>query len=202
MTKIKYCHLIFVIFDFYKTIGALPQQSTLRDLHSKCNLSQSHSVSHVIQIQILYKGGLQMILMRYAILGVLSTSLLLVGCSKNEGTPPEISTIPVVSTPQGVILPAMQGTVTVNKGVTETKVTYTFTNQTKEKITVIGGAKYTLLKDNTLFEQGAVAIKDYLDLEPGQSYTDSKTFMNLPKGDYHVEVMWNKTKVTATFNRS
>lgn len=143
-----------------------------------------------------------MILMRYAILTVLGTSLILVGCSKSEVTPPESSTTPVVSTPKEVIPSTMRGTAMVDKGVQETKVTYTFTNQSKEKITVIGGAKYTLLKDHTLFEQGAVAIKDYLDLEPGQSYTDSKTFTNLPQGDYLIEVTWNKTKATAAFNRS
>ncbi|NQX61472.1 hypothetical protein [Paenibacillus qinlingensis] len=143
-----------------------------------------------------------MILMRYAILTVIGTSLILVGCSKSEVTPPEKSTTPVVSTPKEVSLPVMQGIATVDNGVKETKVTYTFTNQSKKTITVIGGAKYTLLKDHTVFEQGAVAIKDYLDLEPGHSYTDSKTFTNLPQGDYLIEVTWNKTKATATFKRS
>ncbi|KRE65612.1 hypothetical protein [Paenibacillus sp. Soil750] len=143
-----------------------------------------------------------MILMRYAILGVLSISILLAGCSKSEVTPPESSTKPVFSTPKEVILPVMHGIVTVDNGLKETKVTYTFTNQTKDKITVIGGAKYSLLKDQAVFEHGAVAIKDYLDLEPGQSYTDSKSFTNLPQGDYLIEVTWNKTKATAAFNRS
>lgn len=138
---------------------------------------------------------------RYALLGVLSSALLLTGCSKTEVIP-ESSTKPVVSSPKEVVVTAMQASATVDNGDKETKVTYTFTNQSKETITVIGGAKYTLMKDQTVIEQGAVAIKDYLDLEPGQSYTDSKIFTNLPKGDYLIEVMWNKTKVTAVFNRS
>lgn len=139
---------------------------------------------------------------RYALLCALSTTLLSTGCSKTEVVPPESSTKPALSSPKVEIATAMLGTATVNNEDKDTKVTYTFKNQSNETITVIGGAKYTLLMDHTVIENGAVAIKDYLDLEPGQSYTDSKTFINLPKGDYLIEVVWNKTKVTAAFNRS
>ncbi|MZQ83035.1 hypothetical protein GQF01_13055 [Paenibacillus sp. 5J-6] len=81
----------------------------------------------------------------------------------------------------------------------DTKITYTFKNQSEKKVTVIGGARYKLLKDNKEVDVGTVPIKDYLDLEPGQDYTDRKTFSNLEPGSYTVHVEWNKTIVSAEF---
>ncbi|MDQ8738055.1 hypothetical protein [Paenibacillus sp. LHD-38] len=82
---------------------------------------------------------------------------------------------------------------------TDTKITYTFKNQSEKKVTVIGGASYKLLKDNKAVDKGGVPIKDYLDLEPGQDYTDIKIFSILEPGSYTINVDWNNTIVSAEF---
>lgn len=56
-----------------------------------------------------------------------------------------------------------------------------------------------MLKDNKIVDEGGVPIKDYLDLEPGQDYTDIKTFSKLEPGSYTIHVDWNKTIVSAEF---
>ncbi|OME92277.1 MULTISPECIES: hypothetical protein [Paenibacillus] len=87
-----------------------------------------------------------------------------------------------------------------NKG-SDTKITYTFKNQSEKMVTVIGGARYKLLKDNKVVDEGGVPIKDYIDLEPGQDYTDIKKFSKLEPGSYRILVDWNKTIVSAEFVR-
>jgi hypothetical protein len=91
------------------------------------------------------------------------------------------------------------GSVKVENLGIDTKITYTFKNQSEKKVTVIGGARYKLLKDNKEVDEGGIPIKDYLDLEPGQHYTDIKTFSKLEPGSYTIHVEWNKTIVSAEF---
>lgn len=91
------------------------------------------------------------------------------------------------------------GSVNVVNSGSDTKVTYTFHNQSDKVVTVIGGARYKLFKDNQVVEEGGVPIKDYIDLEPGQEYTDTKTFSKLTPGSYTIFVDWNKTNVSAEF---
>jgi hypothetical protein len=117
----------------------------------------------------------------YVCLYAIGTSLLLAGCNSSV---------------------ELQGSIHVDNGDSSTRVTYTYLNPSQKLITVIGGASYTLYQDNKAVEKGGVPVKDYIDLEPGKAYSDSKTFTNLPKGNYLIEIVWDKTKVKATFNRS
>lgn len=91
------------------------------------------------------------------------------------------------------------GSVKVENLGSDTKVTYTFKNQSDKVVTVIGGANHKLLKDNQVVDEGGVPIMDYIDLEPSQEYTDSKTFSKLEPGSYTILVDWNKTNVSAEF---
>lgn len=93
------------------------------------------------------------------------------------------------------------GSVKVENIGSDTKITYTFKNQSEKKVTVIGGARYKLLKDNKVVDEGWVPIKDYIDLESGQEYTDLKTFLKLEPGSYRIHVDWNKTILSAEFVR-
>ncbi|MDR6555623.1 hypothetical protein J2736_006894 [Paenibacillus qinlingensis] len=72
-------------------------------------------------------------LKRCALLGILSSTLLLTGCSFEPDLVPENLTKPVVTSPSEKILTTMQGSAKVDNGDKETKVTYIFTNHTKEK---------------------------------------------------------------------
>lgn len=94
------------------------------------------------------------------------------------------------------------GSVKVENLGSDTKITYTFKNQSEKMVTVIGGARYKLLKDKKVVDEGGVPIKDYIDLEPGQDYTDIKTFSKLEPGSYTIHVDWNKTIVSAEFVRN
>lgn len=94
------------------------------------------------------------------------------------------------------------GSVKVENLGTDTKITYTFINQSEHKVTVIGGARYKLLKDNNIIEEGGVPIKDYIDLEPGEDYSDKKTFSNLEPGSYNILVDWDETIVSSEFVRN
>lgn len=94
------------------------------------------------------------------------------------------------------------GSVKVENLGSYTKITYTFKNQSEKMVTVIGGARYKLLKDKKVVDEGGVPIKDYIDLEPGQDYTDIKTFSKLEPGSYTIHVDWNKTIVSAEFVRN
>lgn len=96
----------------------------------------------------------------------------------------------------------LDGSVKVENLGSDTKITYTFKNQSEKMVTVIGGAKYKLLEDKNVVDEGGVPIKDYIDLEPGQDYTDIKTFSNLEPGSYTIYVDWNKTIVSAEFVRN
>ncbi|MBU5350083.1 hypothetical protein [Paenibacillus lautus] len=93
------------------------------------------------------------------------------------------------------------GSVKVEHIGSDTKITYTFKNQSEKIVTVIGGARYKLLKDNKVVDESGVPIKDFIDLEPGQDYTDIKTFPKLEPGSYRILVDWNKTIVSAEFVR-
>ncbi|WP_379242611.1 hypothetical protein [Paenibacillus sp. GCM10028914] len=113
-----------------------------------------------------------------------------------------ISTIFVGCTkPQTTVQSDLVGTVKVEDSDSDTIVTYTFKNESKKDVTVIGGARYELVKDNKVVEEGGVPIKDYLTLEQGQEYTDKKTFSNLKSGSYRIDVEWNNTIVTAKFSK-
>lgn len=93
------------------------------------------------------------------------------------------------------------GSVKVENLGPDTKIDYTFKNQSEKTVTVIGGARYKLLKDNQVVDEGGVPIKDYIDLEPGQDYSDVKTFSKLEPGAYTIHVEWNKTIISAEFVR-
>ncbi|KRF05523.1 hypothetical protein ASG89_20560 [Paenibacillus sp. Soil766] len=92
----------------------------------------------------------------------------------------------------------LMGSVKVDNLGKHAVVTYRFTNQSKKTITIVGGARYKLLKNNKVIEEGSVPIKDYIDLKPGEVYEDTKSFSDL-KGAYSVQVEWGKTVVTADF---
>ncbi|MCL6603156.1 MAG: hypothetical protein K6T94_09805 [Paenibacillus sp.] len=138
--------------------------------------------------------------MNYILIFLLGISLVLSGCSNtnldnsNDTVKEETSHSNNESVSTG-----LQGNVDVKVEGTETIVFYTFKNKSKETITVIGGARYKLLKDNKLIEKGGVPIKDYLDLEPEDEYNDKKTFNNLKSGSYSIKVEWNETVVTYDF---
>lgn len=139
---------------------------------------------------------------------ILVICIVLAGCTKanteSESVPPVSST---TDTPTNKPTDSnnstnpsdLVGSVNVVNSGSDTKVTYTFHNQSDKVVTVIGGARYKLLKDNQVVEEGGVPIKDYIDLEPGQEYTDSKIFSKLTPGSYTIFVDWNKTNVSAEF---
>lgn len=81
------------------------------------------------------------------------------------------------------------------------KVSYSFENISDKTVTVIGGAKYKLQKNNVIVEEGWVPVKDYIDLAPGEVYADKKIFQNLQPGTYTVHVEWHNTKVSDKFTR-
>lgn len=124
---------------------------------------------------------------------VLVICIILSGCTRanTESEPSDSNSI----TNQSDLV----GSVKVENLGSDTKVTYTFKNQSDKVVTVIGGARYKLLKDNQVVDEGGVPIKDYIDLEPGQEYTDRKTFSKLEPGSYTVHVDWDKTIVSAEF---
>ncbi|KGE17655.1 hypothetical protein [Paenibacillus wynnii] len=126
--------------------------------------------------------------MNYILIFILGISLVLSACSNTNSDNESES----VST-------GLQGNVDIKVEGTETIVFYTFKNKSKETITVIGGARYKLLKDNNLIEKGGVPIKDYLNLEPEEEYKDKKIFNNLQSGSYLIIVEWNETVVTYDF---
>lgn len=130
---------------------------------------------------------------KYICMFILGLSLVLAaGCSKETPSKsPTQNKSPVQSD--------LIGTVKVESIGTETKVSYTFKNQSNKMVTVIGGASYKLLRDQEVIDEGSVPVKDYIDLEPGGEYTDGKTFVNLQAGSYQVQVEWNKTTATADF---
>lgn len=126
---------------------------------------------------------------------VLVVCLIFPGCTKSNVEQEPIHTEPLATN----ISTNLVGSVKVENLGIDTKITYTFKNQSEKKVTVIGGARYKLLKDNKEVDEGGVPIKDYLDLEPGQHYTDIKTFSKLEPGSYTIHVEWNKTIVSAEF---
>ncbi|MGO4106959.1 hypothetical protein [Paenibacillus sp. YAF4_2] len=131
---------------------------------------------------------------KYISVFILGLSLVLAtGCSKE--TPSKSPTQNESSSVESDLI----GTVKVENIGTETKVSYTFKNQSNTKVTVIGGAHYKLLLDHEIIEEGSVPVKDYIDLEPGGEFTDGKTFVHLLAGSYQVEVEWDKTIASADF---
>ncbi|KQX51375.1 hypothetical protein [Paenibacillus sp. Root444D2] len=117
---------------------------------------------------------------------IIVVSIIFVGCTKSQTT----------------VQSDLVGTVNVEDSDTDTIVIYTFKNESKKDVTVIGGARYKMVKDNKDVEEGGVPIKDYITLEPGQDYTDKKTFSNLKSGSYSIDMEWNNTIVTAKFLRN
>jgi hypothetical protein len=116
---------------------------------------------------------------------VLVVSMILSGCSNSNSVKSDLV-----------------GSVKVENLDSDSKVTYTFRNQSEKRVTVVGGARYKLLRDNKIVEEGGVPVKDYIDLEPGEEYTDKKTFSNLQPGSYSIHVEWNKTIVSDNFVRN
>lgn len=117
---------------------------------------------------------------------VLVVSMILSGCSNSN-----------------TVKSDLVGSVKVENLDSDSKVTYyTFKNQSEKRVTVVGGARYKLLRDNKIVEEGGVPVKDYIDLEPGEVYTDRKTFSNLQPGSYSIHVEWNKTIVSDNFVRN
>jgi hypothetical protein len=119
------------------------------------------------------------------ILLVIMVSMIFAGCLKGEKAHSDLV-----------------GTINVENLDSATTVTYTFKNQSGKRITVIGGASYKLHRDNKLVEEGNVPVKDYIDLDPEEDYTDKKTFSNLQPGSYIIRVEWNKTIVSDDFVRN
>ncbi|WP_419873376.1 hypothetical protein [Candidatus Pristimantibacillus sp. PTI5] len=144
----------------------------------------------------------------FIILLVLVVCMILAGCTKSNTESEPIHTEPsAANTPTNKPSESnsntnqsdLVGSVELENLGTDTKITYTFKNQSETKVTVIGGASYKLLKDNKAVDEGGVPIKDYLDLEPGQEYTDIKIFSKLEPGSYTINVDWNNTLVSAEF---
>lgn len=115
--------------------------------------------------------------------------IIIVGCTHSNSKSPDDT----------IAAAELKGSVRIDNIGSDTIVNYTFTNQSEKTITVIGGAKYILLKDNKVVEEGSVPIKDYIDLEVGEDYKDKKIFMNLQPGSYRIQVSWNKTTAFAEF---
>jgi hypothetical protein len=138
---------------------------------------------------------------------VLVVSMIFAGCTKTKTESVPIhtessGTNTPTSKPSDSIQSELVGSVKVENLGSDTKITYTFKNQSEKKVTVIGGARYKLLRDNKIVEEGGVPIKDYIGLEPGEEYTDKKTFSNLEPGSYSIHVDWDKTMVSAKFVRN
>lgn len=105
-------------------------------------------------------------------------ALLLVGCTQSKG---------------------LIGLVSVDHSGSDTTVNYTYKNISEKTIHVVGGAKYSLLENNKVLEEGSVPIKDYIDLAEGEEYKDSKVFKGLQPGAYTIQVKWSETTVSADF---
>lgn len=116
------------------------------------------------------------------ILLVIVVPMIFTGCLKGEKTHSDLV-----------------GIVNVETLDSTTTVTYTFKNQSGKRETVLGGASYKLRRDNKSVEEGNVPVKDYIDLDPGEDYTDIKIFSNLQPGSYCIQVEWNKTVVSNNF---
>lgn len=99
----------------------------------------------------------------------------------------------------GIAAGSLEGKIKIEAAGSSVKATYTFHNQTERRLHIVGGAKYTLWKDDALVEKGAVPIKDYIDLAQGEAYTDAKTFKNLKSGTYSLRVEWSDAAAAATF---
>lgn len=93
----------------------------------------------------------------------------------------------------------LQGSVQVERDGSRADVSYAFTNQGDRMTSVIGGAKYTLEKDQRTLETGGVPVKDYVDLQPGETYADSKAFANLEPGAYTIRIEWDDVETSADF---
>lgn len=139
---------------------------------------------------------------------VLVECMILAGCTTSTTESEPIHTVPTDSktstnkpTASNSITNQSElvGSVKVENVGADTKIIYTFKNQSEKKVTVVGGASYKLLKDNKVVDEGGVAIKDYIDLEPGKDYTDIKIFSKLEPGSYTINVDWNNTDVSAEF---
>ncbi|MHA6480395.1 hypothetical protein ACX1C1_00440 [Paenibacillus sp. strain BS8-2] len=91
------------------------------------------------------------------------------------------------------------GSIMIDNSGSDTQVAYSFKNQSEQVVTVVGGVKYKLLKSNEVVDEGGVPIKDYIELEPGEDYTDIKTFSRLEPGSYTIQIEWNKTIVSTEF---
>ncbi|MBP2002255.1 hypothetical protein J2Z69_003327 [Paenibacillus shirakamiensis] len=94
---------------------------------------------------------------------------------------------------------SLLGKVTIERSGKNTEVNYTFLNEGSNKVGIIGGASYKLYKNDRLLEEGAVPIKDYIDLKPEETYADKKVFINLLPGTYRVEVRWDNTMAVGNF---
>lgn len=142
---------------------------------------------------------------------VLVVCMILAGCTKENTESEPIHTEPVATNifkkePSGPNSNTNQsnlvGSLKIENVGSDTKIMYTFKNQSKKIVNVIGGARYRLIKNNKVVDEGGVPTKDYIDLEPAQDYTDIKTFSKLEPGSYTIHVEWNKTVVYAEFVRN
>ncbi|WP_340398618.1 hypothetical protein [Paenibacillus sp. FSL H8-0079] len=134
---------------------------------------------------------------------VLVVCMIFAGCTKENMESEPIATNILKKEPLGPNRNTNQsnlvGSVKVENVGSDTNVMYTFKNQSEKIVNVIGGARYRLIKNNKEVDEGVVPTKDYIDLEPGQDYTDIKTFSKLKPGSYTIHVEWNKTIVSAEF---
>jgi hypothetical protein len=152
-----------------------------------------------------------MIKMSCFLILVLGASLIFTGCSEtktvNLSVPDELletNTLPKKPSDLNheIVASDLLGSVKVENLGEDSIVTYTFKNQSKKTVTVIGGARYKLLKDDKIVKEGSVPIKDFIDLEPGEEYADEKTFANLEAGTYGLQVEWNNTMAATNFIRN
>lgn len=154
-----------------------------------------------------------MMKMSYVLIVVFGASLLFAGCSEIETEKLPVpsqqlsetntsSKEPLETKKDEIVSSVLHSSVKVDNVGTDTTVNYTFKNISKEPIVIVGGARYTLLKDKKEVEKGGVPVKDYIDLKPGEEYKASKTFKNLQPGSYTIQVEWNKTVVTSEFIRN
>jgi hypothetical protein len=142
---------------------------------------------------------------------VLVVSMIFAGCTKiktesvtihTESSGTNTPTSKPSNSNSNTVQSDLVGSVKIENLETDTNIIYTFKNQNEKEVTVIGGARYKLLKDNKIVEEGGVPIKDYIGLEPGEEYIDKKTFSNLEPGSYSIHVNWDKTMVSAKFVRN
>ncbi|GAB6990008.1 hypothetical protein [Paenibacillus pini] len=148
----------------------------------------------------------------YILIFIIGVSLVFTGCSEKKESVKVISTENSAINNSNATQPSDSNNTAIQKGLvgsvnvkqvgSDTIARYTFSNQSKKQITVIGGARYILIKDNNEIEKGSVPIKDYIDLQYGQSYTDEKTFKNLEPGTYSIQVEWDHVEVTTNFTRN